>query len=577
MANLAEPSNSSLGFASSSSYASNGSIAVEAAAAAAAEGGSSLEVVSLSRLSCNLERLLINSDFDCTDADIFVDGVAVGVHRCILAARSEFFHNLFSHAAAAGERKGEGRRPKFNLDDFVPSGRVGKEAFMVLLSYLYTGKMKAAPPEVSTCVEALCAHEACRPAVNFVIQLMYASSVFKISELVSLFQRRLLNFVEKTLVEDVIPIVVVAFHLDLCQLQSHCIQRVARSDLDSIALEKEIPPKVIDEIKSISRNFQPCKVNDSMMDPIHERGIKRIHRALDSDDVELVKLLLSESSVTLDDAYALHYAVAYCDSKVVAEVLELGLANVNLKNGRGYTPLHVAAMRQEPTVIVSLLTKGASISETTRHGQSAVSICRSRTTTKDYYEKTEQGQESNKDRLCIDILERELRRNPLTEDDAVTSPLLADELHMKLLYLENRVAFARLFFPSEAKLAMKIAQADSTLEFAGLFKSRSSSNLREVDLNETPTMQNKRLRSRVDALTRTVELGRRYFPHCSQVLDKLMEDDFPDLFYLQKGTQDQQKIKRMRFCELKEDVRKAFSKDKAENGRSGISSSPSVI
>lgn len=446
---------------------------------------------------------------------------------------------------------------------------------MVFLSYLYTGKLKAPPPEASTCVDETCAHDACRPAVNFAVELMYASSVFQISELVSLFQRRLLNFVDKATVEDVISILLVAFCSKLSQLQSHCAQRVARSDLDNIALEKEIPIEVVDEIKLIRSKTQPSDADASKVDPIHEKKIRRIHRALDSDDVELVKLLLSESGVTLDDAYALHYAAAYCDSKVVAEVLEMGLANVNRKNDRGYNPLHIAAMRREPAVIVSLLTKGASALETTVDGQSAVSICRRLTRAKDYYVKTEQGQESNKDRLCIEILEREIRRNPLAGDKAVTSPLLAGDLHMKLLYLENRVAFARLFFPSEAKLAMEIAQAESTSEFAGLSQSRSASNLREVDLNETPTTQNKRLRSRVEALMKTVELGRRYFPHCSQVLDKFMEDDLPDLFYLQKGTPDEQKIKRMRFCELKDDVRKAFSKDKAESGRSGISSSSS--
>ena len=72
-----------------------------------------------------------------------------------------------------------------------------------------------------------------------------------------------------------------------------------------------------------------------------------------------------------------------------------------------------------------------------------------------------------------------------------------------------------------------------------------------------------------------MDLGRRYFPHCSQVLDKFLEQDLPDLCYLQKGTPDEQKIKRMRFCELKEDVRKAFNKDKAEIVRSGLSSSSS--
>lgn len=65
-----------------------------------------------------------------------------------------------------------------------------------------------------------------------------------------------------------------------------------------------------------------------------------------------------------------------------------------------------------------------------------------------------------------------------------------------------------------------------------------------------------------------VEFGRRYFPNCSQVLDKFLEDDMSDgldKFYLQKGTPDEQQVKRMRFSLLKEDVRKAFSKDKADN------------
>ncbi|KAL5975699.1 Nitrogen permease reactivator protein [Asimina triloba] len=72
-----------------------------------------------------------------------------------------------------------------------------------------------------------------------------------------------------------------------------------------------------------------------------------------------------------------------------------------------------------------------------------------------------------------------------------------------------------------------------------------------------------------------VELGRRFFPHCSEVLDKFLEDDLPDLFYLERGTPEEQKIKRMRFCELKADLQKAFSKDKAVFSRSGLTSSSS--
>ncbi|KAK1304530.1 Regulatory protein NPR3 [Acorus calamus] len=572
MANQTEPS-SSLSF-TSSSYLSNGaSCSYKMTTPTGPEQGTSLEIVSLSKLSSHLEKLLIDTELDCSDAEVVIEGTSVGVHRCILSARSKFFHDLF---VRENQSEGSNGKPKYCMEDLVPNGKVSYEAFMVFLGYLYTGKLKQSPPEVCTCVDTACPHDACRPAVNFVVELLYASSVFQIAELVSLFQRRLLNFVEKALAEDVIPILQVAFHSQLNQLLAHCIQRVARSDLDSIYLEKELPQKVVEEIKTLQRKCLPEGSEAPIVDPVHEKRVRRIHRALDCDDVELVKLLLTESNITLDNANALHYAAAYCDSKVVAEVLDLGLADVNLKNPRGYTPLHVAAMRREPAVIVSLLTKGANASETTADGQSAVSICRRLTRTKDYYTKTEQGQESNKDKICIDILEREMRRNPMASEETTSSPVIADDLHMKLLYLENRVAFARLFFPAEAKLAMEIAQAEMTSEFAGLLANRGSSgNLREVDLNETPSVQKKRLRSRMDALMRTVEMGRRYFPHCSQVLDKFMEDDLPDLFYLERGTLDEQNIKRKRFGELKEDVRKAFSKDKAESNRSGLSSSSS--
>ena len=71
-------------------------------------------------------------------------------------------------------------------------------------------------------------------------------------------------------------------------------------------------------------------------------------------------------------------------------------------------------------------------------GQSAVSICRRLTRPKDYHAKTEQGKETNKDRICIDVLEREMRRNPMAGDACMSSHTMADDLHMKLLYLENR-------------------------------------------------------------------------------------------------------------------------------------------
>lgn len=66
------------------------------------------------------------------------------------------------------------------------------------------------------------------------------------------------------------------------------------------------------------------------------------------------------------------------------------------------------------------------------------------------------------------------------------------------------VAFARLLFPSEAKVAMHIANAEKTSQFAGFSASKGvNGNFREVDLNETPMIQKKRLLSRLEELNKT--------------------------------------------------------------------------
>lgn len=563
---------SSLSFASSS-YLSNGSSSHNLSAA----GSSNLENLSLNKLSTNLEKLLIDAEYDYSDAEIEVEGIPVGVHRSILAARSQFFHELFKRGKDGLVKEG---KPRFLMSDLVPNGRVGYEALNVFLSYLYTGKLKPSPPEVSTCVDDNCAHDACRPVINYAVELMYASATFQMKELVLVVQRRLLNFVDKALVEDVIPILVAAFHCQLDQLLSHCIDRVAKSDLDKVSLEKELPYEVSKDITSHRLKSQQEELEPMLevMDPLHEKRARRIHKALDSDDIELVNMLLSESNITLDQAYALHYAVAYCDPKVVKEVLNLGLADLNCRNSRGHTILHVAARRKEPSILVALLNKGASASESTRDGQTAVAICRRLTRPKDYNENTKQGQESNKDRLCIDVLEREMRRSSIMSVNmAISTQVITDDLHMRLHYYEDRVAFARLLFPAEARLAMEVADANSTSVYTGLSASKGSNgNLREVDLNETPLIRNRRLQSRLHALVKTVEMGRRYFPHCSDVLDKFLEDDeMPDTFFLEEGSPEEQTKKRARFVELREDVQKAFYKDIADQSRSGLTSSSS--
>ncbi|XWS30130.1 hypothetical protein CRYUN_Cryun24cG0091500 [Craigia yunnanensis] len=537
----------------SSSYLSNGS-GVEAATSA--DPGTNLEILSLRKLGGSLEKLLVDEEFDYSDAEIVVEGnVGVGVNRCILAARSHYFHELFRK----GRNDKEQGKPKYLMSELLPFGRVGYEAFKVFLNYLYTGKVKSSPREVSTCVDDTCSHDACGPLINYSLELMYASATFQINELVLLVQRHLLNIVEKALVEDVIPILVAAFHYQINQLLSDCIQIVATSDLDNVCLEKELPQEVYGKIRSLRlKPQQEAEPGAVELDPILEKRIRRIHKALDSDDVELIKLLLKESNVTLDDAYALHYAAAYCDPKIVKELVSLGMGDLNLRNPRGYTILHVAARRKEPSVLVALLNKGACVAETTFDGETAVVICKRLTRPKDYNENKRQGELSNKDRLCIDVLER-VMRNSESENLGVSSLVIADDLHMKLDYYENRVSFARLLYPAEAKVAMEIADADS--------------NIREVDLNESPTIKTKRLQLRLQTLFKTVETGRRYFPHCSEVLDKFLVDDMSDPSLFEEGSSEEQRVKKRRFTELKEELLDAFYKDKADqkNNRSALS------
>lgn len=52
-------------------------------------------------------------------------------------------------------------------------------------------------------------------------------------------------------------------------------------------------------------------------------------------------------------------------------------------------------------------------------------------------------------------------------------------------------------------------------------------------------------------------------------------DDLPDAFYLEKGSEEEQKFKKMRFMELRDDVQRAFHKDIAGNSVTPLSPSTS--
>ncbi|KAL9419918.1 hypothetical protein AB3S75_037643 [Citrus x aurantiifolia] len=537
----------------------------------------------------NLRRQSSNPEEPLLDAEVVVDGKSVAVNRSILSARSRFFHWLFHLSSDGSVSEG---KPKYLMTDLVPDRKVGYEAFNDILHYLYTGMRKAPPSEVFTCVDDTCVHLVCPPAINYVIESIYASAAFKMTEVVSVYEGWLLKVVREALVEDVIPILVAALQCQLYPLCSFCIQRVAKSNIDNVCLEKELPDEVSSEIKSLRvKSNQESEANIKEVDPMHEKRVRRIHKALDSDDFELLNLLLNEYKVTLDDAYALHYAAAYCNPKVFKEVHNMGLADINLKDARGRTVLHVAARRKEPEVIVALLSKGACSSETTPDGQTAVAICRRMTRRKDYIEATKQGQETNKDWLCIDVLERDMTSISTSGNLAMSSEVIDDVFQMNLDYLENRVACVRLF-PSEARVAMEMAGADTATGLSALGRKGLIGNLKEVDLNETPSKQAKRCQLRLLTLLKTVETGQRYFPHCSDVVDKFrycnrphcselvdeyLDCDWSDASLLEKSTPEEQKLKRASFTKLKVDMQEALRKDVAYHRCSGLPSSWSAL
>ncbi|CAA7402905.1 unnamed protein product [Spirodela intermedia] len=526
------------------------------------------DAAALRLLSDNLKSLFLSPELAfCADARICVvsSGLPspreVAVHRCLLSARSPFFRQLF-----AGEKEKE----KFDLRELVTPIDVGYDALVAVLAYIYTGRVGPLPDGVCDCVDEQCPHVACRPAVDFLVQVLYASFTFQIAELVSLYQRHLLEILEKVESDDVPVILSAASSCDrACErLLARCVEVVTGGDLDVVSLEKTLPPAIVKQVLESRRSSGP---------EFPDKHTRRIHRALDSDDVELVRMLLTEGHVTLDDACALHYAVAYCDGKTTMELLEIGVADVNRRNHRGLTVLHVAAMRKEPHIIVSLLTKGANTRDLTGDGRNALQIAKRLTTYAEYYRETGEGMPSPKDKLCIEILEQAERRAPQPGEASVTLAIAGEDARTKLLYLENRVALARLLFPMEAKVAMDIAQVDATLEFTLCNGANLGGNKRSrVDLNETPFSINKEHFSRLRALSKTVELGKRFFPRCSKVLDKIMDDEEVGFGTVWTATEEEQFLRKRRFQELQDIVGKAFSKDKQENDRSAFPPSSSA-
>ncbi|KAH7852382.1 hypothetical protein Vadar_024203 [Vaccinium darrowii] len=155
------------------------------------------ENAALRRLSENFDSIFTSNSNSFSDATIAVaGGREVAVHRCILSARSPFFKTLFS------SKEGD---VKLELRDLAKDFEVSLDALVTVLVFLYSGKVGSLRLEgVCVCVDDECEHVACRPAVDFVVEVLYASFVFEIPELVALCQRHLLDILDKIAADDIL-------------------------------------------------------------------------------------------------------------------------------------------------------------------------------------------------------------------------------------------------------------------------------------------------------------------------------------------------------------------------------------
>ncbi|KAI3944256.1 hypothetical protein MKW98_016486 [Papaver atlanticum] len=531
-------------------------------------------VKALTRLSENLESVFETSEF--SDAVIVAsDTREIPIHRCILSARSVFFKNLFSSGTV------KGNDGKFILKDVATDFKLGFDSVNLVLAYLYSGKVKTLPVDVCVCVDEECLHVGCRPVVDFMVEVLYASFTFQISELVTLFQRRLLDILKNVEVDYILVILSVA---KMCgraceKLAMACVEIVVPSDVDLVTLEKALPPCAVKQITE--RRTMEIGSPDSKTNDFPDKHARTMFKALDMDDIELVGMLLKEGKTSLDEANALHYAVAYCDAKTTKELLEMGLADVNLTNQRGYTVLHVAAMRREPEIIASIITKGARLSDVAPCGRKALQILKRLTKLVDYQRCIEEGKDAPKDRLCIEILEQAETEAPLVGDASYSLAKAGEDHRQKWSDLEDRVAMARLLFPKEAQVAMHIAKVDGTKEFPLTANCGSLPGHRIAlsNLNEAPFMIEDAHLKRITALLKTVEFGRRFFPRCSEALDKIVDDrDLIDLAYLGNDIDNpERQLRKRRYKEIIEDFKITFSQDKVDFEKSKANSPSSSI
>ncbi|MQL75780.1 hypothetical protein Taro_008167 [Colocasia esculenta] len=480
---------------------------------------------SLKSLSLDYLNLLINGQA-FSDVTFSVEGRLVHAHRCILAARSLFFRKFFcgadptppgggglfldhghhhrgplspsSSSSASSPRSGGGA----GNSPVIPVNSVGYEVFLLLLQFLYSGQVSIVPQKHEprpNCSERGCWHTHCTSAVDLALDTLAAARSFGVEQLALLTQKQLASMVEKASIEDVMKVLMASRKQDMHQLWTTCSHLVAKSGLPPEVLAKHLPIDVVAKIEELRLKSSLARRSSPFMQPPHPHAhhhptldigggpsaeleehqkIRRMRRALDSSDVELVKLMVMGEGLNLDNALALHYAVENCSREVVKALLELGAADVNYPAGpAGKTPLHIAAEMVSPDMVAVLLDHHADPNIRTIDGVTPLDILRNLTS--DFLFKGAvpglSHIEPNKLRLCLElvqsaalVLSREEAStgggggsNPNT---AIYPPMSAEPSsssnnngsNMVNLSLDSRMVYLKLGMAAAAQLGCKI-------------------------------------------------------------------------------------------------------------------------
>ncbi|KAJ6841932.1 putative regulatory protein NPR5 [Iris pallida] len=403
---------------------------------------------SLKSLSMDCLNLLINGQA-FSDVTFSVDGRLVHAHRSILAARSLFFRNFFCGAGGGGGGSGGSPDPLLQLlsprspsgsassprgagqggGGVIPVSSVSYEVFLLVLQFLYSGQVSHEPRP--NCGERGCWHTHCASAVDLALDTLSAARAFGIDQLATLIQKQLESVVEKASIEDVMRVLAASRKHDMHQLWATCSRLVAKSGLPPEVLAKHLPIEAVAKVEELrlksslarhrspflSHHLQPPQqyhfpIETAPPPPdepdAHHQRIRRMCRALDSSDVELVKLMVMGEGLNLDEALALHYAVQNCSREVVKALLELGAADVDCRAGpRGKSPLHVAAEMVCPDMVAVLLDHHADPNVRTVDGVTPLDILRT-LTSEFLFKGAVPGLthiEPNKLRLCLELVQ----------------------------------------------------------------------------------------------------------------------------------------------------------------------------